>query len=235
MKTALITGASSAIGAAMVQQLLLGGYVVYAGAHRTEKLASLAASGAIPVCLDVADEESMITAIDIIKAKSGRLDVLVNNESHCSFGALEDMPPEEGRRHFEINVFGLARLTQLALPMMRLQHSGTIVNVCAVGGKNHEPFGSWYHASKGAVKAMSGCLRMELAPFGIKVIVIEPGDVKTELSKIARENLLRYSGEGSYGNQANAYAYLMESAETTAATPATVASTLVQAMAAWNS
>ncbi len=124
------------------------------------------------------------------------------------------MPLEEGRRQFEVNVFGLARLTQLALPIMRKQKAGKIVNITSVGGKMHEPFGSWYHATKFAVEGMSDCLRMELAPFGIDVIVIEPGAIKTEWTAIARDNLLKYSGDSAYAHGAQAHARMFAMVDT---------------------
>ena len=142
--TALITGASSGIGEAIARQLLTEGYRVFAGARRVERMAALRDAGARPLALDVTDEASMSAAIASIVADGGRLDVLVNNAGYGSYGSLEDVPLEEGRRQFEVNVFGLARLTQLALPIMRRQGAGKIVNITSIGGKMHEPFGAWY-------------------------------------------------------------------------------------------
>jgi NAD(P)-dependent dehydrogenase (short-subunit alcohol dehydrogenase family) len=236
MKTAFVTGASSGIGAAMVHELLDAGYIVYAGARRTDRLADVVKDGAVPLMLDVTDEGSMVDAISTILSTSGHIDVLVNNAGYGSFGALEDVPLSEGRRQFDVNVFGLARLTQLVLPSMRVRRSGTIVNVSSIGGKIHEPFGSWYHATKFAVEGMSDCLRSEAAPFGIKVIVIQPGAIKTEWNRIARTNLLKFSGENAYGPQAKAYANFLERADTSssASEPSVVAKTLMRALASKN-
>ena len=129
-------------------------------------------------------------------SEAGRIDVLVNNAGYGSYGSLEEVPLAEGRRQFEVNVFGLARLTQLVLPAMRAQKSGAIVNISSIGGKIYEPFGAWYHASKFAVEGLSDSLRLELEPFGIRVIVIEPGAIRSEWNGIARDNLLQHSGSG---------------------------------------
>lgn len=232
-RTALVTGASSGIGEAIARQLLADGYAVYAGARRMERMAPLAAAGAKLVALDVEDDATMIAAVQTIVAEAGRLDVLVNNAGYGSYGALEDVPLEEGRRQFEVNVFGLARLTQLVLPIMRRQKAGKIVNVTSIGGKMHEPFGAWYHATKFAVEGMSDCLRMETAPFGIDVIVIEPGAIKTEWTAIARDNLLKYSGASAYSDGAQAHARLFAAADASSAAspPEVVAKTVSRALA----
>src|SRR5271169_1594020 len=185
-KTALVTGASSGIGEATVRRLLAGGYKVFAGARRQDRMAPLAALGATLVPLDLTDDGSIVRAVEAIKAQSGRIDVLVNNAGYGSYGALEDVPLDEARRQFEVNVFGLARLCQLVLPMMRAQKSGKIVNITSIGGKIWEPLGSWYHATKFAVEGLSDCLRVEVGRFGIDVIIIEPGAIRTEWAGIAQ-------------------------------------------------
>src|SRR6185312_3578889 len=174
-RTAFVTGASAGIGEATVRALLAAGYRVFAGARRLDRMADLAAVGATLIKLDLTDDASIVAAIEAIKSEAGRIDVLVNNAGYGSYGALEDVPLAEGRRQFEVNVFGLARLCQLALPMMRAQKSGKIVNVTSIGGKIWEPLGAWYHATKFAVEGLSDCLRVEVAPFGVDVIVVEPG------------------------------------------------------------
>jgi NAD(P)-dependent dehydrogenase (short-subunit alcohol dehydrogenase family) len=156
--------------------------------------------------MDVTDEESMQSSVKQILAEAGRIDVLVNNAGYGSYGALEDVPLSEARNQFEVNVFGAARLTQLVLPAMREQHSGTIVNVTSMGGKIYTPLGAWYHATKFALEAISDCLRMEVQPFGINVVVIEPGGINTEWGGIAAEKLRAVSGAGPYVDQANAVA-----------------------------
>lgn len=214
MKTALVTGASSGIGEATARQLLADGYRVYAGARRVDRMAKLADAGATPLALDVTDDASMVAVVRQIEAEAGAIDVLVNNAGYGSYGSLEEVPIDEGRRQFEVNVFGLARLTQLVLPKMRERRSGAIVNISSIGGKIYEPYGSWYHATKFAVEGMSDSLRLELEPFGIRVIIIEPGGIKSEWAEISRDNLLEHSGSGPYAEHARAHARVLAGANT---------------------
>lgn len=195
----LITGASAGIGYATAELLLKNGYRVYAGARRVEKMKGLEALGAKVLALDVTDEASLKSAVDLILESEGRLDVLINNAGYGAHGAVEDVPMAEARRQFDVNVFGLARLTQLALPQMRAQGGGRIVNLSSIAGKMTTPTGGWYHASKHAVEAYSDALRLEVAQFGIKVILIEPGPIQTEWDNTAMVNLKKYSGAGPYG------------------------------------
>jgi len=148
--------------------------------------------------LDVTDDGSMVAIVDKITEEAGRIDVLVNNAGYGSYGALEEVPIEEGRRQFEVNLFGLARLTQLVLPQMRERHDGYIVNISSMGGKIWEPLGSWYHAAKFAVEGLSDSLRAEVSGFGIKIVIIEPGNIRTEWGRIAAENLQQASAGGPY-------------------------------------
>jgi NAD(P)-dependent dehydrogenase (short-subunit alcohol dehydrogenase family) len=205
-KTTLVTGASSGIGEATALKLHDLGFTVYGAARRTDRLQQLAARGIKPLAMDVTDEESMRAGIDRIVAETGRVDVLVNNAGYGSYGAIEDVPLAEARRQFEVNVFGAARLVQLVLPHMRAQRAGTIVNISSMGGKIYTPLGGWYHATKFAIEALSDCLRLETRPFGISVVVIEPGGIKTEWGEIAAEHLRQVSGKGPYADQAAAMA-----------------------------
>jgi NAD(P)-dependent dehydrogenase (short-subunit alcohol dehydrogenase family) len=233
-KTAFVTGASSGIGEATVRRLLSAGYKVFAGARRQDRMAGLAALGATLLSLDLTDDASTIAAVEAIKAQNGRIDVLVNNAGYGSYGALEDVPLEEAKRQFEVNVFGLARLCQLVLPTMRAQKSGKIVNITSIGGKIWEPLGSWYHATKFAVEGLSDCLRVEVGRFGIDVIVIEPGAIRTEWAGIARDGLLQVSGTGAYAELARRHARLLEAADTSSLTspPDVVAKTILRAVSA---
>lgn len=200
-KTALITGASSGIGSATARRLRERGHVVYGAARRLDRLDDLAAHGVTPLALDVTDEASMRQGIDRIVTETGRLDVLVNNAGYGSYGALEDVTLDEARRQFDVNVFGAARLTQLVLPHMRRHHSGTIVNISSAGGRVYGPLGGWYHGTKFALEAISDCLRLETRPFGINVVIVEPGAIDTEFLDIAVDGLKATSGEGPYGHQ----------------------------------
>jgi NAD(P)-dependent dehydrogenase (short-subunit alcohol dehydrogenase family) len=232
-KTVLVTGASSGIGEAVVRRLLADGCAVYAAARRLERMAPLEAAGARLVGLDLTDEASISAAVETIRREAGRLDVLVNNAGYGDYGALEDMPVEAGRRQFEVNLFGLARLVQLVLPTMRAQGSGRIVNVSSMGGVIWEPFGTWYHATKFALEGFSDCLRLELKPFGIDVVVIQPGAIRTEWAGIAREGLLRHSGEGPYAATARRHARMLKSGSSSfASPPEVVAETIARAVRA---
>lgn len=227
-KTVLITGASSGIGKATAEMLLEDGYVVYASARNIDKLEHLKSKGAEVLELDVTHDESMKLGIDRIIRECGRVDVLINNAGYGSYGALEDVPMDEAKHQFEVNVFGLGRLTQLVLPHMRKQSFGKIVNITSVGGKIYEPLGSWYHASKFAVEGLSDCLRLELQPFGIDVIIIEPGPIKTEWGAIAIEKLLQMSGHTAYATAAQTGAKLLalSNDEKVASNPEVIATTI---------
>jgi len=213
-KTALVTGASSGIGEETARTLHKLGYTVYAAARRTDRLEQLTPTGIHALTMDVTDDESMTSGIEKIIAETGRIDVLVNNAGYGSFGAIEDVPIDEARRQFEVNVFGLARLTQLVLPHMRAQRSGTIINISSIGGRFTTLLGGWYHASKHAVEALSDALRMEAAPFGIDVVVIEPGLIRTEWSGIAANHLEETAEGSAYASQIKAVANSMRSEST---------------------
>lgn len=197
-KTVLITGASAGIGYAAAELLLKSGWKVYAGARRVEKMRGLEYLGARVFALDVTDEGSLKNAVDFVLKDAGRLDALVNNAGYGAHGAVEDVPVEEARRQFEVNLFGLARLTQLALPHMRAAGGGAVINISSIAGKITMPTGGWYHASKYALEAYSDALRLETAQFGIRVVLIEPGPVRTEWDNTALVNLEKYSGSGIY-------------------------------------
>ncbi|MFB9660099.1 oxidoreductase [Glycomyces mayteni] len=205
-KTALVTGASSGIGEATALKLAELGYTVYGAARRTDRLQDLADRGVRPLAMDVTDDASLQAGVKPLVEETGRIDVLVNNAGYGSYGAIEDVPEEEARRQFDVNVFGAMRLAQLALPHMRSQRSGTIVNITSMGGKIHTPLGGWYHGTKFALEALSDCLRLEVRPFGIDVVVIEPGGIKTEWGAIAAGRLRQTSGTGPYAAQAAAVA-----------------------------
>jgi NAD(P)-dependent dehydrogenase (short-subunit alcohol dehydrogenase family) len=230
-RVAFVTGASSGIGEATAHRLLNDGFRVFVGARRLDRMEKLAAQGATPLALNLTDDASIVAAIDVIRTQAGRLDALVNNAGYGSYGALEDVPLAEARRQFEVNVFGLARLCQLALPMMRAQKYGRIVNVTSVGGKMWEPMGSWYHATKFAVEGLSDCLRVEVEPFGIDVVVIEPGAIQTEWAGIAADGLRQASGSGAYAALADNHARMLESTKTSRlpSPPDVVAATIVRA------
>lgn len=197
-KVAVITGASAGIGKETAKLLSVEGYTVYGVARRIEKMGDLESLGIHVIKMDVTDEQSVIEGVNRIMAEQGRIDVLVNNAGFGLYGAIEDVPMSDARYQMEVNLFGLARLIQLVLPHMRQQRSGKVVNVTSIGGKVAGPLGGWYHASKFAVEALSDSLRLEVKPFGIDVILIEPGGVKTEWGGIAFDSAKKLSGETAY-------------------------------------
>jgi NAD(P)-dependent dehydrogenase (short-subunit alcohol dehydrogenase family) len=208
---AFVTGASTGIGFETAKKLSAHGFTVYAGARRVDRMEPLKAHGVNVVALDVTDEESMAAAVGGILAAHGRIDVLVNNAGYGSYGSLEEVELAEGRRQFDVNVFGLARMTQLVLPAMRGAAQGRIINVSSIGGKMYEPLGAWYHATKFAVEGLSDSLRLELKPHGIKVSIIEPAGTQTEWGAISGESLLETSGHGPYMDQAKIVAAALAS------------------------
>lgn len=202
IRTVLVTGASSGIGEATVRRFLARGWRVHAAARRLDKMEGLRELGASTHSLDVTHEASMKALASCLLKEEGGLDALVNNAGIGVYGAVEEVPLDEARRQFEVNLFGIARLTQLLVPAMREAGSGTIVNISSIGGRVYTPLGAWYHASKHALEGWSDCLRLELAPFGIRVVVVEPGAIETEFAEIAMVPLLERSGEGPYADLA---------------------------------
>jgi NAD(P)-dependent dehydrogenase (short-subunit alcohol dehydrogenase family) len=232
-KVALVTGASSGIGEETVRALLAAGYTVYAAARRLERMAALKDAGATLLALDLTNDASIVAAANAIRDEAGRIDVLVNNAGYGSYGAVEDVPMDEARRQFEVNLFGAARLIQLLLPLMRVQRAGRIVNVSSMGGEFGEPFGAWYHATKFALEGFSDSLRMELTPFGIDVIVIQPGGIKTEWGGIAANTLLAASGERAYAPYARRHARLItDGGERLGSPPIVIAKAIRRSVAA---
>jgi NAD(P)-dependent dehydrogenase (short-subunit alcohol dehydrogenase family) len=166
-------------------------------------MSSLRDAGVNVLRLDVTDDDSIRTAVETIMGESGRIDVLVNNAGYGSYGSIEDVPMDEARAQIEVNVFGLARLTQLVLPHMRAQGGGTIINISSMGGEFTTLLGGWYHASKYAVEALSDALRMETRQHGIRVVVVQPGSIRTEWGAIAGKKLKETSRTGAYSTLAD--------------------------------
>lgn len=188
-KVILITGASSGIGYDAAMKLAGRGHRVYAAARRMELMEPLKEKGITPIRMDVTDEQSMVEGVQTVLDKEGRVDVLVNNAGYGFFGPVETVTMEEARRQVEVNVFGLARLCQLVLPSMRKQGCGRIVNTASIAGRATFLYGGWYNVTKYSVEALSDAMRMELKPFGIEVVMIEPGLIKTEWGLIAAAHL----------------------------------------------
>ena len=184
-RAVLITGCSSGIGAATARELVKQGWRVYATARRLETLHDLAAAGCETLSLDIASEESMRAAVSAVEAREGAVGVLINNAGYSQSGAVEEVSPERLRQQFETNVFGTVRMTQLVLPGMRRQRWGRIVNVGSIGGRLTFPGGGIYHATKHALEAVSDALRFEVRGFGIDVVLVQPGLIRSSFSATA--------------------------------------------------
>lgn len=202
----LITGASSGIGKATAKRLLEEGYTVYAAARRVEQMRDLEALGGHPLKMDITVEEDIQGVVRTIEERHGGVDVLINNAGYAIYGAMEDTSLADARRQFEVNLFGLARLTQLVLPYMREQRRGRVINMSSMGGRIYTPLGAWYHASKHALEGWSDSLRLELKPFGIDVVIIEPGTIETEFGEVMLQPMLERSGDSAYRDLAQAMA-----------------------------
>ncbi len=195
-KAVLITGCSSGIGRATASRLAGSGWTVYATARRLDSIAALQEDGCETLELDVTDEHSMLAAVERIEQDHGAVGVLINNAGYSQSGAIETVPLDAVRRQFETNIFGLVRLTQLVLPKMRAQHWGKIVNVGSMGGRVSFPGAAHYHATKHALEAISDAMRFELQGFGIDVILLEPGLIKTEFGEAAVASMADVQSKG---------------------------------------
>lgn len=233
-RTALVTGASSGIGKAIALKLLEEEFKVYTGARNEQSVLELEEKGAHFLRIDVTENESMENAVKRIEAETAGVDVLVNNAGYGHYGAIEDVPVDEARIQMETNVFGMARLIQLVLPGMRERTWGKIVNISSMGGKMGFAFGGWYHASKHAVEGLSDALRQEVAPFGIDVIVIEPGPIKTSWIDVAADNLAVNSSGGVYAEHTQTMAEFIKAPYRNAmsAGPEAVATVIARALKA---
>jgi short-subunit dehydrogenase len=212
----LITGASSGLGALTARLLAERGYRVAGAARRTDLVREI--DGVLPVQLDLSDAGSIDRAIDAVEAAYGSVGILINNAGYGEFGSIEETPIDLARREFEVNVFGLARLTQRVIPQMREARAGRIVNVSSLAGEFSSPLGGWYHASKFALEALSDSLRAALHPFGIHVSVVQPGPVRTAWHDEAMQSLESASGDGPYAEMASTVARYHRAAQSQAIT-----------------
>ena len=197
-RAVLITGCSSGIGRATAEHLAQKGWIVYATARHVEAIAPLGERGCSLLPLDVTDEDSMRRAVREVEQAEGAVGVLINNAGYSQSGAIEEVSMGKVRRQFETNVFGLTRMCQLVLPGMRRQGFGRIVNLSSMGGKLTFPGGGFYHATKHAVEAISDALRFEVRGFGVEVVVIEPGLIRTGFAQSAVGSMGDATGGGPY-------------------------------------
>lgn len=233
-KIALVTGASSGIGLETSLSLLDFGFVVYGAARRLEKMQPIVEKGGNIVFLDLNDENSIQICVNEILSKEGRIDLLVNNAGFGLGGSIEDVPVEEAKHEFEVNVFALARLCQLVLPSMRKNGGGKIINISSMAGRFSSPFTGWYHASKYAVEALSDALRLEVKSFNVKVVLIEPGLIQTDWGKIHAQNIRKFSFSSSspYAENADSVAKFYEkfySESKKCSSPKVISKTIVKA------
>lgn len=191
-RAVLITGCSSGIGRAAAIRLHRAGLPVYATARDTGALADLADRGIRTLRLDVTDEESAAVAVKQVVEEYGAVGALINNAGTGVHGAVEDVPLSTARALFETNLFGALHLTQLVLPGMREQGSGRIVNVSSIFGRFSPPGGGLYQATKHALEAYGDALRLEVAPFGVRVALIEPATVRTRFFETA---MMQFAGQ----------------------------------------
>ncbi len=214
-KVILITGASSGIGREAAILLAQQGHRVYAGARRADRLAELVdlagpTGGVTAVEMDVSEAGDNERAVGQVIEGEGRIDVLINNAGFGLYGPVEDVPLDDARYQFEVNLFGVAHLTQLVLPHMRAQGSGRIVNVSSMVGRVYTPLAAWYDATKHALEGWSDCLRYETAPFGIGVVLIEPGAIKTEFDDVRTAQLAQLPADSAYRAQIDVFRKLVE-------------------------
>lgn len=194
----LVTGATSGMGMDIAKRLQKEGYKVYGAGRKVENLKGVLSESAFALAMDLTNEKSIEDAVNQVIQTEHRIDVLINCACYGQYGAIEDVPMDIARKQMEVNLFGLARLTQLCLPIMRERRAGKVINISSIGGKIYTPLGGWYHASKFALEGWSDVLRNEVRSFGIDVIVVEPGGIETAWGTIASLEAKRFSGEGPY-------------------------------------
>ncbi|MFM9839623.1 MAG: SDR family NAD(P)-dependent oxidoreductase [Cyclobacteriaceae bacterium] len=197
-KTVLITGAASGIGKATAMAFVKKGYTTYATDKDTTNMQELEKLGCKIRQIDVTIESSAVDGVKSIENESGRIDILVNNAGYGQNGVIEELSIDKIRKQFEVNVFGLLRMTQLVLPNMRERKSGRIINIGSVGGDFTTPGASAYHSSKWALESFNDGLRGELRQFGIEVVLIKPGGVYTNFMNTANKLYPEQSTDSAY-------------------------------------
>lgn len=235
---ALVTGASSGIGKATAIALKEAGFLTYATAPDAGKLEELRAKGCETLALDVTDENSMREAVKTAERHNGAVQVLVNNAGYGQYGPIEEIPIDDVRRNFEVNVFGLLRMCQLALPGMRRHGAGRIINLSSVAGEMSQPGSGIYHATKHAIEAIDEALRIEVSYFNIQVIGILPGPVNTHFDEVAIAQIPDVGADSPYKifkeNLVKATRDMLKPGGTGVLEPEDVAKVIVEAATAEN-
>jgi len=188
------------MGKETARKLIQEGHTVYTVARRIDQMQDLKALGGFPMQMDVTNDADIQKVVETVVQKEGKIDVLWNNAGYGLYGSVEDVPLSAARTQMEVNVFGMAAMTQKVVPYMRKAKSGTIINTSSMGGKMYFPMGAWYHASKHAVEGLSDSLRLELQPFNIKVVVLEPGFIATEFGSVLMDNFSKLPKDSAYLN-----------------------------------
>jgi NAD(P)-dependent dehydrogenase (short-subunit alcohol dehydrogenase family) len=231
-KIILITGASSGMGKATALDLIKAGHTVYAAARSVDKMADIERAGGHVLQLDVSKEAEAATAVNRVISEQGRIDVVWNNAGFGLYGPVEEIAIDKARYQFEVNLFGLAAVTQAALPHMRAQKSGLIVNTSSMGGKIYSPLGAWYHATKHALEGWSDCLRLEVKEFGIDVVVLEPGGVDTGFSSGVLRHFAPEADRGPYQRMVRSLVTTMQSGSIRLSDPSLISKTMQSIIAA---
>ncbi len=217
-KVVLITGASAGFGYACATHLAGRGHRVYGTSRRASFPEARADPGGCLIPMDVRDEASVRTGVSFVHEREGHIDVVVNNAGVGLAGAIEQTSVEEARALFDTNFFGAHRVCRAVLPVLRQQGTGLLVNVSSIGGLVTIPFQGFYSASKYALESMSDALRMELAPFGVKVVLIEPGDFRTDFTG-SRVFSAESRSDSAYAARCSAAVRVMEDDERNGADP----------------
>ncbi|MBC7795540.1 MAG: SDR family NAD(P)-dependent oxidoreductase [Pyrinomonadaceae bacterium] len=231
---ALITGTSSGIGYAAAIALQNAGFKVFAGAPETNsETDELKRLGIEVLEFDITNEESCRAAVKAAEAENGAVSVLVNNAGYGQYGPIEEIPLDAIRHNFEVNVFGLIKLSQLVLPGMRNAGKGRIVNVSSVAGEIKQPGSGIYHATKHAVEAVDGALRAEVDGFGIQIVGVLPGPVGTNFAETAVAQIPETGPDSPYfvfkQNLAKVTRQMLDPGKTATLTPEDVAEVIVKA------
>lgn len=234
-KVILITGASTGIGHASAKALIAAGHTVYGGARRVHLMDDLVAAGGHAIDLDVTNEASVQSAVDTVVSEQGRIDGLFANAGYCLLGPVELLPTEEVMKQFDTNVIGMGRAVSAVLPHLRRQRSGTIAITSSAAGHVSMPGMPWYPATKHAQQGFADGLRMEVAQFGIKVVLIEPGYIDTDIDNASLPYLdlalaLAHPEADAYRTQIDNFRKNWSEGIDNGASPDTIAKVVVQAL-----